>query len=51
MVFKAFRHGIKGILHCIAFLCWCTEQEVKRFLYESREKLDKSFEDEKEKEY
>ena len=41
MVFRAFRHGIEGILHCIAFLCWCTEQEVKRFLDESREKLDK----------
>ena len=51
MVFRVFRHGIEGILHCIAFLCWCREQEVKRFLDESREKLDKSFQDEKEKEY
>ena len=51
MCFKIFTHGIEDCLHGIAFLSWCTEGEVERFFSESKEKLDKSFQNEKDREY
>lgn len=46
-----FSHGIDTILLHIAFISWCTVDDVKRFFAEFQEKLDKSFDNEKEREY
>ena len=51
MACKVFSHGLDTILPSIAFLSWCTEEDVKRFFVEFKEKLDKKFMDEKEKEF
>ena len=48
---KVFKHEIETILPCIAFLSWCTVEDVKRFKKEFKQKLDKTFADEKEREY
>ena len=51
MVFKVFKFGINDTLPAISFICWCTEDEVVKFLELTKEKLDKSYQNEKEKEY
>ena len=51
MVFKLFKHGIDIILPSVAFLCWCTKEDVLKFLDERKENLEKSYENEKKKEY
>ena len=48
MACKVFSHGLATILPSIAFLSWCTEDDVKRCFVEFKEKLDK-FMDEKDK--
>jgi hypothetical protein len=35
----------------IALLSWCPEDEVKKYFFNFSEKLDKSFENDKEQEY
>ena len=51
MFFKFFSYGIDDIVPCLAFLCWCNEDEVKTFFLEAKEKLNKSFVYDKEREY
>ena len=51
MIFKVFTHGIDGCLPGVAFLSWCTEDEVEQFFSENKEKLDKSFQNEKDRAY
>lgn len=50
-VYKVFPHGVKNILPSIWFLTWCTETDVTTFCQEYKEKLDKSFVNDKEREY
>ena len=51
MLFKVLTHGIDTCLPAIAFLSWCTEDEVEQFFSENKEKLDKSFQNEKYRAY
>ena len=51
MLFKVLTHGIDTCLPAIAFLSWCTEDEVEQFFSENKEKLDKSFQNEKDRAY
>ena len=51
MMFKVFSHGTDNILSGISFLTWCTEKDVTTFFQNYKEKLDKSFVSDKEKEY
>ena len=48
---KVFRHDFHTIVPSIALISWRTVEEVKRFYSEYMETLDKSFENEKEREY
>ena len=48
---KVFPHGVDTILTCIAFISWCTEEDVNAFLKDFKEKNDKAFLDDKEREY
>ena len=51
MVYKVFSQGVENILRYISFLAWCTETDVTTFCQEYKEKLDKSFLNDKEREY
>ena len=51
MIYKVFSHGTDNILQSVSFLTWCTEKDVERFLGIYREKLDRSFANDKEREY
>lgn len=51
MIYKVFKHGTDKILQSVSFLTWCTEKDVERFLGNYREKLDRSFANDKEREY
>lgn len=51
MVFKVFSHGTDNILQSISFLTWCTKKDVIRFFQNYNEKLDKSFQTDKAREY
>ena len=51
MAYKVFSHGVENILQCISFLSWCTKTDVTPFCQEYKEKLDKSFLNDKEREY
>ena len=51
MIYKVFSHGTDNILQSVSFLTWCTEKDVERFLGSYREKLDRSFANDKEREY
>ena len=51
MIYKVFTHGTDKILQSVSFLTWCTEKDVERFLGNYREKLDRSFANDKEREY
>ena len=51
MLFKVLTHGIDTCLPAIAFLSWCTEDEVEQFFSENKEKLGKSFQNEKDRAY
>ena len=51
MTFKIFPHGVDHILPSIAFLTWITENDVQRFFKEFEEKNERSFLDDKEREY
>ena len=50
MVYKVFSQGVENILRYISFLAWCTETDVTTFCQEYKEKLDKSFLNDKERE-
>lgn len=51
MAYKVFPHGVDNILRSISFLTWCTETDVTTFCQEYKEKLDKSFLNDTEREY
>ena len=51
MTYKVFAHGIDTVLPYIAFLSWCTEDEVKQFYAEFKDRLDTKFQNDKEREY
>ena len=51
MVFKVRRNGIDHVIPSIAFLSWCSLDDVNRFYSEFKERLDKTFLKEKEREY
>jgi len=51
MAYKVFPHGVENILPSISFLTWCTETDVTTFCQEYKEKLDKSFANDKGREY
>ena len=51
VIYKVFTHGTDKILQSVSFLTWCTEKDVERFLGNYREKLDRSFANDKEREY
>ena len=38
---KVFPHGVDTILTCIAFISWCTEEDVNAFLKDLRKKMIK----------
>ena len=48
---EVFPHGVEKILPCIAFISWCTEEDVNVFLEDFKEKNDKAFLNDKEREY
>ncbi|CAB4038821.1 Hypothetical predicted protein [Paramuricea clavata] len=51
LAIKVFRHGLDQVLSSLCVLCWCSEEEIKRFEDEFRNKLDTSFTKEKERAY
>jgi hypothetical protein len=51
LAIKVFRHGLDQVLSSLCVLCWCSEEEIKRFEDEFRNKLDTSFTNEKERAY
>ncbi len=51
MMFKVFSYGTDNILQSISFLTWCTEKDVITFFQNYKEKLDKSFQTDKAREY
>ena len=51
VAYRAFPHGVKNVLLSIPFLTWCTETGVTTFRQEYKEKLDKSFVNDKEREF
>ena len=51
ITYKVFKHDVNNIIRGIAFLSWCTEDEVSRYFIEQSEKLDKAFENAKERDY
>ena len=51
MIYKVFSHGTDKVLQSVSFLTWCTEKDVERFLGRFRENLDRSFANDKEREY
>ncbi|CAB3980517.1 Hypothetical predicted protein [Paramuricea clavata] len=51
MTYKVFAHGIDTVLLYIAFLSWYTEDEVKQFYAEFKDRLDTKFQNDKELEY
>ena len=48
---KVFSYGVETILPCISFISWCTEEDVNVFFKDFKEKNDKSFINDKEREY
>ena len=46
-----FCHGVENILQYISFLTWCLESDVTTFCKEFKAKLDKSFANDKSREY
>lgn len=48
---KVFSYGVETILPYIAFISWCTEEDVNKFLKDFKEKNDKTFRNDKEREY
>jgi hypothetical protein len=48
---KVFSYGVETILPCIAFISWCTEEDVNKFLKDFKEKNDKTFCNDKEREH
>jgi hypothetical protein len=51
IAFKLFKHDVDRITPGVAFLSWCTEAEVKKYFSNFSEKLDKSYKNDKEREY
>ena len=51
LAIKVFRHGLDQVLSSLCVLCWCSEEEIKRFEDEFRNKLDMSFTNEKDRAY
>ena len=51
IAFKLFKHDVDSIRSSIALLSWCPEDEVIKYFSDFSEKLDKSFENDKEREY
>lgn len=51
MMFKVFSYGTDNVLQSISFLTWCTEKDVITFSQNYKEKLDKSFQTDKAREY
>ena len=50
MTYKVFSHGVQNILPCISFLTWCTEDGRTKYFQCYKDKLDTSFENDKERE-
>ncbi|CAB4026118.1 Hypothetical predicted protein [Paramuricea clavata] len=51
IAYKVFKYDVENIIQCIALLCWCTEDEVRQYFKTYSEKLDKAFENDKERDY
>ena len=51
LAYKVLKNDISSITSSIALLSWCTEEEVQRYYLEYSEKLNKSYENDKEREY
>lgn len=51
MSYKVFKYDHENIISSIAFISWCTEDEVRRYFSEFSETLDETFENAKEREY
>ena len=51
LAYKVLKNDISSIISSIALLSWCTEEEVQRYYLEYSEKLNKSYENDKEREY
>ena len=51
IAFKLFRHDMDRVMPSIVLLSWCPEDEVVKYFDDFSEKLDKSFENDKEREY
>ena len=51
IAFKLFKHDVDSIRSSIALLSWCPEDEVIKYFSDFSKKLDKSFENGKEREY
>lgn len=51
LIVKVFFYGVEIILLCIAFISWCIEEDVNKFFKDFKEKNDKIFRNDKEREY
>jgi hypothetical protein len=51
LAYKLLKHDIGSVTSSIALLSWCTEEEVERYYSEYSDKLNKSYENDKEREY
>lgn len=51
LIFKVLFNGFENVLTSICFLSWCTEDDVRKFNLDFKDKLHETFRNEKEKEY
>ena len=51
MVFKVLSNGTDHVLPSIGFLSWCSVDDIRQFYSEFKEKLDRTFSSDKEREY
>ena len=51
LAFKVFKYDIDSLVPNVALLSWCKEEEVRIYFSEFSEKLDKSFENDRKREY